>query len=91
MKFKFREAKNLATFTTRQWIEKQKPILHVIHDTEGDWQFLTGDQLQSDIRIVALEQLVFQDITLNETFNLEYGEEAQRNYIGAEWIRSRVE
>jgi hypothetical protein len=89
--FKFREVKNLATFTTRQWIEQQKPILRVVHDSDGDWQFLTGDQLQEDIKIVALEELVLRDKTLNEIFDLEYGEAAEREFIGGKWTRNKVE
>jgi hypothetical protein len=38
--FKFREAKNVAVFTTRQWLDEKKPILRVVHDADGDWQFL---------------------------------------------------
>ena len=87
--FKFREAKNLATFTTRQWIEQHKPILRVIHDTDGDWQFLTGDQMPEDIKIVGLEQLVLRDKTLNEVFDLEYGEEANRDFVGEKWTRNK--
>ena len=89
--FKFREVRNLATFTTRQWIEEKKPILHVVHDDHGDWQFLTGDQMPSDIKIVALEKLVLCDKTLNEIFDLEYGEQAQREFVGGKWTRKKVE
>ncbi|AYB30319.1 DUF4262 domain-containing protein [Chryseolinea soli] len=89
--FKFREAKNLATFTTRQWLELRKPILRVVHDTDGDWQFLTGDQMPEDIKIVALEQMILRDKTLNEVFNLDYGEAAERDAIGAQWTRSKIE
>ena len=89
--FKFREVKNLATFTTRQWIEQQKPILRVVHDSDGDWQFLTGDQLPEDIKIVALEELVLRDKTLNEIFDLDYGEGAEREFIGGRWTRNKVE
>lgn len=76
--FKFREPKDLATFTTRQWLDQQKPILHVVHENDGDWQFLTGDQMSEDIKVVALEQLIIRDKTLNEMFDLEYGERAKR-------------
>jgi len=88
--FKFREEKNLSTFTTKQWLDEQKPILHVVHDSDGDWQFLTGDQLPEDIKIVALEELVLHDNTLNEIFDLEYGEEAQREMVGGKWTRNKV-
>lgn len=89
--FKFREPKNLGIFTTRQWLELDKPILRVVHDTDGDWQFLTGDQLPEDVKLVALEQMVIKDRTLNEVFDLDYGEEAEREFVGGEWIRNIVE
>jgi hypothetical protein len=89
--FKFREAKNLRVFTTRQWLDLGKPILHVVHDDNGDWQFLTNDQTLEDAQIVALEQLVLHDKTLNELFELDYGYEADREFIGGEWTITKVE
>ena len=86
--FKFREEKNLGIFTTRQWLELDQPILRVIHDGDGDWQFLTNDQMPDDIKLVALEQMTLKDITLNEIFDLGYGEEAERKFLGAEWTRA---
>jgi hypothetical protein len=87
--FKFREEKNLAVFTTRQWVDVGQPILRVVHDHDGDWQFLTGDQLPEDIRLVAIEEIVRNDLTLNKIFNLDYGESADRSHVGGEWIRSK--
>jgi hypothetical protein len=89
--FKFREPRNVTAFTTRQWLDLKKPITHVVHDEDGDWQFLTGDQFQEDALIVALEQLILRDKTLNEVFDLEYGEEAKRDFIGGKWTRTKVE
>lgn len=89
--FKFREAKNVAVFTTRQWIELGKPILRVIHDNDGDWQFLTGNQMPEDAKLVALQQMTIKDKTLNEVFDLEYGEEAEREFIGGKWTRNNIE
>ena len=89
--FKFNEPKNLTTFTTRQWLEDHKPILRVVHDNDGDWQFLTGDQMPEDIKIVALEELIKRDGTLNEVFDLEYGEEAEREIVGGRWERNKIE
>ncbi len=88
--FKFREEKNLAIFTTRQWIEEKKPILRVIHEEDGNWQFLTGDQMPEDIKIVALEQMTLRDTTLNDLFNLDYGESADRNFVGDKWMRGTI-
>lgn len=89
--FKFREARNLGIFTTRQWLELDKPILRVVHDNDGDWQFLTGDQMPEDIRLVALEQMISRDKTLNEVFNLDYGHSAEREFIGDKWIMTKDE
>lgn len=89
--FKFKEAKNLGVFTTRQWLELGKPILRVVHDCDGDWQFLTGDQNLEDARIVALEQMTLKDNTLNDVFNLDYGEAADREYVGGKWTRTKIE
>jgi hypothetical protein len=89
--FKFRESKNLASFTTRQWLELKKPILRVVHENDGDWQFLTGDQMPEDIKIVALEQLILRDKTLNAVFDLGYGEAADRDFVGGKWRRTKVE
>jgi len=89
--FKFKESKNLAVFTTRQWLDLKQPILEVVHHHNGDWQFLTGDQGMQDIKIVGLNQIIQKDLTLNEVFNLDYGETASRAGIGAKWLRSTIE
>lgn len=78
----------MAIFTTRQWLQENKPILRFVHNYDGDWQFLTGDQTLADANIVALEEMTKRDPTLNEIFNLNYGEAADRSFIGDKWIRS---
>ncbi|WP_207426651.1 DUF4262 domain-containing protein [Pedobacter sp. SYSU D00535] len=90
--FKFREPANLCVFTSRQHLEEDKPILYVVHEHDGDWQFITGDQVTTeDGRVVSLERMVLRDNTLNEVFDLEYGEEAERDVVGGKWRRSRFE
>lgn len=43
------------------------------------------------IKIVALEELMVTDKTLNDVFDLDYGEAADRDSIGGQWTRSKVE
>ncbi|MES2703536.1 MAG: DUF4262 domain-containing protein [Bacteroidota bacterium] len=88
--FKFREPENLCAFTTRQWMEG-KPIVYVVHDEDGDWQFLTGDQMPEDIKLVCLKDLVEKDKSLNDVFNLDYGEYAERDTVNGKWIRGECE
>lgn len=83
--FKFREAKNLGIFTTKQWLQLGEPILRVVHDNDGDWQFLTKDFMPEDVKIVALEQMILKDKTLNDIFYLDYGQAAERESVGGEW------
>lgn len=88
--FKFREDKNLGVLTNRHFLEEGKPILYVEHDDEGDWTFLTGDDfLSSDARLIWLEDIIEMDKSLNELFNLDYGESAQRKSLKDKWIRNK--
>ncbi|MBU0941386.1 MAG: DUF4262 domain-containing protein [Bacteroidetes bacterium] len=88
MNFKFREHKNLGVFTTKQFLEENKPIIRVTHDEDGDWQFLTENAELKDAKIVHLGHLIEKDKTLNELFRLDYGESAERNFIGDNWRES---
>jgi len=43
--------------------------------------------MPEDIRLVCLEDMTRRDSTLNDVFNLDFGEEADRVAIGEEWER----
>jgi hypothetical protein len=89
--FKFREERNVAVFTTRQVLEGL-PILRVIHEADGDWQFLCDTTYEvDDLKIVALEELVKRDPTLNDLFQLNYGCQAQRLVEAADWQKEEYE
>jgi hypothetical protein len=47
--------------------------------------------MPEDAKLVCLEQMTIKDSTLNEVFDLEYGEEAEREFIGAKWTRNETE
>jgi hypothetical protein len=87
--FKFREPRNLSVFTTRQHLDTNQPILRVVHDRDGDWQFLTGDQRPEDGRVISLQDMIMRDESCHELFNLDYGEWAERDAAGGPWIRGR--
>lgn len=90
--FKFREPRDLSVFTTRHHLELGSPIVYVEHDEDGDWQFLTDDELtDDDARVLSLEDMLQRDPSLNELFDLDYGEFAKRAYKGDEWVRGEVE
>jgi hypothetical protein len=85
--FKFKERRDLTVFTTRQHLDQHKPILRVVHDRDGDWQFMTGDQRPEDGRVIRLDDMIKRDDSLNELFSLDYGEWAERVSPGAPWVR----
>ncbi|MBJ6109723.1 DUF4262 domain-containing protein [Hymenobacter sp. BT523] len=89
--FKFREERNVAVFTTKQVLEGM-PILRVIHDTEGDWQFLCDTSYElADLKVVALESIVKRDRTVNELFQLNCGWQAFRDAVGDKWRKEEHE
>ena len=89
--FKFREERNSAVFTTRQVLEGL-PILRVVHDADGSWQFLCDTPYdEADLKIVALEEIVKRDPTVNELFQLNYSWHALREAIGEEWQTEEYE
>jgi len=47
--------------------------------------------MPEDIRLVALEQMIISDATLNDVFDLDYGYSLERAYIGGEWTRTKLE
>jgi hypothetical protein len=91
LNFKFFEARNTVAFVAIQIFHEDKPILMVEHDAEGDWQFLTGELVaQEDIMIVALDQVVKRDPTVNQLFDMIAGEMATREHIGGKWMREPI-
>jgi hypothetical protein len=47
--------------------------------------------MPEDIKVVALEQMVLRDKSLNEVYSLDYGESAEREFIGGKWTRNRID
>lgn len=46
--------------------------------------------MPEDIKIVGLKELVLRDFTLNQIFDLGYGEEAKRDFVGGNGHGSRL-
>ena len=83
--FKFYEAKDLAVFTTKQFLEGE-PILFVYHNEDGDWQFHCSESPDlGEAAIVCLEQVLRRDPSLNSIYYLGYGKRAARKSIEADW------
>jgi hypothetical protein len=87
----FTEPPNLATFTVRQVLHDNQPILLVVHDRDGSWQFLTGGPVETaDGMVEGLQVMAERDPSLAGLANLPPGWRARRAQAGAVWKRSRV-
>ena len=88
MNSRFAEPIKLAVITTRAVMHGGAAILLVNHDTEGDWQFLTGGEFSpSDAMLVGLGEILKHDESLDELFDLPLGFEAIREAHGRPWRR----
>ena len=85
--FKFNDKENKAVFTCNHITDDKNPILYVVHDSEGDWQFLCGknDHTEENAKIISLKQAVEIDNTLNDLYEMPIGVGAERTEIGGEW------
>ncbi|SHH71937.1 hypothetical protein [Massilia sp. CF038] len=89
----FSSPKNEATFTVRQIVNGEKPILLVEHDEdEGGWQFLTGEPLDmSDAMIVGLGEIAEMDPSVLELADLPIGWRATREALTGSWLREKAD
>ena len=79
---------NAGCFSLKKIVFENNPVLHVIHDEDGDWQFLgSGDADETDIALVHVSHLFDRDMTLAEISDIPRGWHAWRAEIGGKWTK----
>lgn len=87
----FEDDPNTASFTTSYVIHDLKPVLHIVRDSEGNWQFLSAEGAdESQIKIVALKTLLTKHPELRNIASLPLGWEAWRIDENAPWNKRRA-
>jgi hypothetical protein len=82
----FREPPSARVMTQYIVIEKKKPILFVLHDRDGDWQFLADDPSMMDPAVeVPFVAIVALDSTLVRLAALQPGQKAIRADKSSPW------
>ncbi|MCR8559923.1 hypothetical protein KXD93_19890 [Mucilaginibacter sp. BJC16-A38] len=77
---------NKAVFTLKSIINKAGTILYVVHDNEGEWQFLNGEPVSlQDMMIVSLQQIIDIDNTVLQILDLKMGHTANRKNTISKW------
>lgn len=90
--YKFKEPENTACFTCVHVINKEKDILYVSHDKDGDWQFLCGEEghTEKDAKLVSLKSITELDESVNDLFEMPFNVGAERKSIKDKWKPFRL-
>lgn len=71
--------KKTAVFTTKRIVASLEPITLIVHDNEGEWQFLGDSQASmEDLMMVSLQQILDIDSTVEDALSISHGQEAHR-------------
>lgn len=85
--YKFQDPENTACFVCDHVLNRQRPILHVIHEEDGYWQFLCGHDGhdESNAKIISLKQATEIDNTINDLYEMPLGVGADRKSTNDKW------
>ena len=82
----FPEPRNCVTFVTAQVLERAEPILHAVHDEDGEWQFIgSSDGTVENGRVIALWEAVGLDPSVLQLADMPVGWHALRNSPEHAW------
>ena len=86
-KNKYTMNKNQYVFTTRFVIYDNSEIIRIIHEENGDWQFLGYEENlnESDAIIISLGEMLNFDNSLNIVDSLPMGKQALRKDKQSPW------
>ena len=87
--FPFSDKPNTAVITCLHVLNHERPILHVTHDEDGDWQFLCGEEHRVDeARVIALDEAYELDRSVGKLAEMADGHSADRKDESSDWIIS---
>jgi hypothetical protein len=90
--FRFKDSETKAVFTCDHVLSGKRDILYAAHDSEGDWQFLCGqdDHTDENARVITLKQATELDQTINDLFEMPLGVGADRKSVKDKWTPFRL-
>jgi hypothetical protein len=88
----FAEPRNCVTFITAQVLERAEPILHAVHDENGEWQFIgSSDGTVENGRVIALREAVELDPSVLQLADMPVGWHALRDSPERPWTREAID
>lgn len=78
---------NQYIFTTKYVIRNHSLVICVLHEEDGDWQFLGKEENlnDEDAMIISLGEMLEHDSTLREITSLPPGYKATRDNLSSPW------
>ena len=80
--------KGIYVFTTRKVMIEKKPILKIVYDEDGDWQFFAKNDLPTsqNALLVSLDEILQMDKNLETIISqLSIGQFAYRKDVLSTW------
>lgn len=79
---------NQYVITTKYVINNNSPIIRVMHEKDGDWQFLGKEEnlSESDAFVLSLEEILCLDKSLQDVLSLPLGKQAYRTSPKDSWL-----
>jgi hypothetical protein len=88
-RWRFPVGRNGRAITTKRIVYEGEPILGVVHETDGDWQFVDNGPLElDDVLLVHLGHIVDHHPEVLEVADLGPGWQAWRDDAKSPWRRS---
>ncbi len=80
----------MQVFSTKLVVHEQYPIVFIVHDEEGDWQFLCGTTTEEEDIVIACFGCFYERHNLIEQFSdLPKGWCAWREDSDSPWYREQ--
>lgn len=90
--FRFESARSRPAWTSPEIHEGIQDLLLVVHEANGDWQFLPGDAVAGGIPVVLhLGHILDRFPEVFELEDLPPGWGAERTRVGEAWTRFELE
>ena len=84
-----KDASHTPAWVCSHVFKKARPVL-LVSKADGDWQFLCGGDHDDRPHLVGVEHLLATDPSLKEVMDLQNDWEAERDGLGAPWVRRSV-
>lgn len=84
---------NQYVFTTKSVVNSSSVVRYVIHDDDGDWQFLDCEDelVETNAMILSLKEMIELDSSLEELITMPIGTQAYRKNSNDAWVVSSIE